>query len=287
MEHDKAIADLSAAIRIEPRFAPVYYARCLASTYKGDRGSAIADFAEAIRLAPKDRDTHLAHGFAWSSKRDFDRAIADYDKAIRLDPSLVRAYRDPGLVPRPRKPDYDAAIANFDEIIRLDPANTVGHLGRGILRSELKEFDDAIADFDAAVRINPASAPALVCRGIAWTRLKEYDKALADFVRALTLGPKDASAHDGLAWLFATCPDARYRNGVKAVAHATRACELAEWTDTVLLATLAASHAEAGNFAKAVECQQKALALTRDETRIEDDRLRLSLYRDKQPYRDK
>src|SRR5205085_2431009 len=73
--------------------------------------------------------------------------------------------------------------------------------------------------------------------------------------------PKNAEAYQGLAWLLATCPDPRVRDGKKAVENATRACELTKWTDPNPISALAAAHAEVGEFAKAAEYQKKALAL--------------------------
>jgi len=41
----------------------------------------------------------------------------------------------------------------------------------------------------------------------------EYDKAIADYNEALRLDPGDAVTYNTRAWLRATCPDAKYREG--------------------------------------------------------------------------
>ena len=52
---------------------------------KGELDVAIADLSEAIRLDPKDASFYKNRGYAYDQKGDLDKAIADYSEAIRLD----------------------------------------------------------------------------------------------------------------------------------------------------------------------------------------------------------
>ena len=52
-EHDKAIADLTESIRLDPKNAKAYYNRGLAYENKNEHDNAVADFTEAIRLDRK------------------------------------------------------------------------------------------------------------------------------------------------------------------------------------------------------------------------------------------
>jgi tetratricopeptide (TPR) repeat protein len=62
-----------------------------------DYDRAIADYSEAIRLNPNYALAYKNRGNAWHFKRDYDRAVADYNQAIRIDPNYALAYHSRGL----------------------------------------------------------------------------------------------------------------------------------------------------------------------------------------------
>jgi tetratricopeptide (TPR) repeat protein len=59
-----------------------------------DSQRAIADYSEAIRLDPKYAMAYYYRGLAYDYKEEHDRAIADYSEAIRLDPKYAMAYKN-------------------------------------------------------------------------------------------------------------------------------------------------------------------------------------------------
>ena len=90
----------------------------------------------------------------------------------------------------------------------------------------------------------------------------------------------------GLAWLLATAPDDKVRDGKRAVELAKTACELTEHKNGGYLDTLAAAYAEAGDFKNAVEWQEKAIKA--GDMPIKDmdaAKKRLELFKNKKPYR--
>jgi tetratricopeptide (TPR) repeat protein len=91
----------------------VYYA-------KKDDDRAIADYSEAIKLDPKSAVQYSNRGNAYYGKKDYDRAIADYNEAIKLDPKYALAYNNRATAFYLKK-NYDRAIADYDQAIKLDP----------------------------------------------------------------------------------------------------------------------------------------------------------------------
>ena len=180
--------------------------------------------------------------------------------------------------------EYDKAIADYNEAIRLDPKDASTLYSRGYAWDAKKEYDKAIADYNEAIRLDPKSVSAFYNRGHSWENKKEYDKAIADYNEAIRLDPKLSEAIASLAWLFATCPDSKHRDGKKAVESATRACELTEWKDANNLEILALAYAVVGEFDKAVEWQEKASRLRTDTEARKQSEMRLDLYKEKKPY---
>jgi tetratricopeptide (TPR) repeat protein len=251
----------------------------------GEQDKAIADHTEAIRLNPQSAIAYYNRGRAWTGKSEYDQAIADYSDAIRLDSQYTNAYIDRGLS-WDSKGEHDKAIAEYDQVIRFDPQSADAYNNRGLAWTKKGEYDKAIADYTEAIRLDPQDARAYNNRGVAWKRKGNYHEAIANYTEAIRLDPESPIRYSTLAWLLATCPDGQYRDGAKAVQLAGKACELTDYTDAYNLCWLAAAHAEAGNFDDAVAWQRKALALAAPDEKA-GMRWCLELYEAGKPYHEK
>jgi tetratricopeptide (TPR) repeat protein len=180
---------------------------------------------------------------------------------------------------------FDEAVVDLSEAIRLDPQDARALVNRGIAWAGKKDFDKAITDFNEAIRLDPKLAPAYGNRSLAWQDTGEYEKALSDIEEMIRLAPGDVFAHSNCAWLLATCPDGKCRDGKRAVELATTACELSAWTAADDVDTLAAAYAEAGDFENAIKWQERALELSAPTDR-DEFRGRLALFKSHKPYRD-
>lgn len=98
----------------------------------------------------------------------------------------------------------------------------------------------------------------------------EYADALAHYERAILLGSDslDCEVYVFAAWLLATCPNTKLRNGPRAVELATKACEDSDY-EPWPLTVLAAAYAQCGDFTKAIAAQTKAIEIYREYTHLE------------------
>jgi Flp pilus assembly protein TadD len=175
----------------------------------------------------------------------------------------------------------------FDDHARMTSATTVLAFGNDQEQRGLAA--NAIRDYDEAIKLDPKDALAYAGRGVALATKGDFDKALIDCAAALIVDPNEPFAYIRIAWVRATCPVPKFRNGEVAVSMATKACELTAWKDRKYLGVLAAAYAEQEDFANAVKWQTTALELATAETAEPDKQLGrecLELYRAGKPYRD-
>ncbi|MCI0456598.1 MAG: tetratricopeptide repeat protein, partial [Gemmataceae bacterium] len=281
----EAEAAFRQAIRIKPDYFLAHLNLGIALLEQGKPKEAAAALRQAIDLKPDDPVAHNNLGNALLEQGKLGEAEAAYREAIRVQPDYPWAYKNLGAVLR-RQGRPDEAFAAYRQAIDLKPDYYEAYISLGAALGEQGKLGEAEAAFRQAVRVKPDSYLAHFNLGQALRARGKLDGAIAAYRDALRINPNDARAHDSLAWLLATGPE-RVRDAKRAVAHATRACELTAWKIPEAIATLAAAHAEAGDFNKAVMYQKKALSFPDfEKANGKGGRERLDLYERKMPYRD-
>jgi tetratricopeptide (TPR) repeat protein len=180
------------------------------------------------------------------------------------------------------------ARADFDRAIEIDPKDFSALIGRGELARAAKQWEEAIADYSAVLVADPNDYRARMGRASAYYVSAVLDKAAEDFAEVVRRFPSEAQPANDYAWLLATGTKDEVRNGAKAIELAKVACQLTEYKHGPFLDTLAAAHAEKGEFDEAVKWQQEAVKCSDQESEEIRKQMadRVELYRQRKPYRE-
>ena len=218
---DKAIADCTEAIHLDPTLASAYAIRAMNYCFRGERDRALADCNEAIRLDPKYAWAYTARASVYRDNGAIDRAFADCNEAIRLDPGLAVAYMN-------RSHNYlvqgklDKAIAESEEALRRAPDAAWIHEGRGLLFRLKGDRERALAEYNEAIRLGSNSWPKSYSgRAALYMDLGQTEKALADMNEVIRLSPRSPGEYGHRAHFHRELGDL-----VKAVADYSEAIRL-------------------------------------------------------------
>jgi len=259
-EYDKAKKLYSQAIEHDPLDAVAYYGRGLADHKTGQRERAIADYNTAIELNPRNVNAYVGRALARHESGQIEAAIADYNTAIGLDPRNVNAYIGRGnlYIGKGRLAD---AIADYDKTLDLDPQNSYAYGARGNAYEKMGQLDRALADCTQAIKFDPRQVAAYIVCGNVYDDQGRPDRAIADYNTALALNYQEFDAYNALAWIKATTPEPRYRNGREAVRLARKALELKlKPADRIeVLDTLAAAYVASGEPDEALKHYEEAM----------------------------
>ncbi|MBC7854902.1 MAG: tetratricopeptide repeat protein, partial [Pirellulaceae bacterium] len=269
-EYNEALADFTKAIELDQGFVDAYFSRSSvyasdADSEKRDHVKAIADLSKMLDLEPQRFSARFNRALSYESEQEYDKAIADYSRVFEKDTDFSRSagssdlylamtYHYRGRAYQWHKHDYAKAVADFTEALRLDPKIEMVHYRRGNAYHELKEYAKAEEDYAIALKSRP-----------------DYPNLLVS-----------------IAWQLATCPDARFRDGKKAMELATKANEEFKWKLPEHVDALAAAYAENGQFAEAVKWEKKAMELLEKGQTDSRKKMqsRLELYREARPFRE-
>jgi tetratricopeptide (TPR) repeat protein len=151
------LASVSRVTAVEENFSTIWSStdeRIPVEQRQAAYDRAIADYTQAIRLDPDNARAYASRSGIYIAKGDYDRAIADCTQAIRIDANNAIAYGNRGSCYN-AKGDYDRAIADCTQAIRLDPNNAIAYGNRGNAYYNKKNYDRARSDWTKALQLDP------------------------------------------------------------------------------------------------------------------------------------
>jgi tetratricopeptide (TPR) repeat protein len=213
-----------------------------------------------------------------------DEAKAQFVEALQINPEYAKAHGNLGVV-LSRQGQFDEARAEYAEALRINPKLARPHINLGLMVLAQGRVEEALGHFLEGVRLEPGDPIGRFNLAVALFRRGRLAEAAGQYVETLRIDPNNVEALKQLSLIWAAHPEARYRDGRRAVAAASRACDLTGWNNPDALGAVAAAYAEVGDFAQAVKWQSRAIELTRDQTRLVGLRAGLRLYEARRPSR--
>ncbi len=226
-------------------------------------------------------DNDVAHnnlGFLFLRSGELDKAISEFQAALDIRSKNPQTHYNLGaaLIQNnlgnafARKQLWDEAIDHLQEAERLRPDYADAYFNLGSVLFQQGRIDQAIAQWRKALAIRPSDAEAHRNVANALRKQGNIKAAIAEYEQALNITPEDIVTLNNLAWILATSSDASLRDGARSVALAIKAVQASGGKDPNFVRTLAAAHAEAGQFAEAVATGEtaKALATTQEKPEL-------------------
>lgn len=247
---------------------------------KGQLDEAIAHYRTTLEMQPNFWDADYNLGSALLGKGQVDEAIFYCDKAVSMQPSdpdtqvaLANALLQKGRI--------DDAIVHYQKAVAIRPDYFLARYGLAHALLEEGKFDAAIEHSRAALLIQPNNADCHTVLAVALDEKGQSTEAIEHYEKALQISPQSVSALNNLAWVLATSSNAPVRNGAKAIQFALQADQLTGGNNALVLRTLAAAYAEAGQFGKAIESAQAAMEVGRsqgDDSLVTELQQQIALY---------
>jgi tetratricopeptide (TPR) repeat protein/ABC-type multidrug transport system permease subunit len=200
-DHDRAIADFTMAIVRDANNPDLFAGRAASYRAKKEHDPAIADYSTAVQLSPDEATYYNARGHIFRAKQEYDLAISDYSKAIGISPKYVSAYYNRAHAHRGKR-HFDLAIADYSKTIDLNPKLAGAYSYRGYAFAGKGQYDQAIKDLTTAIELSPNFDEAYGYRGMAHREKGEYARSISDFTKAIELDPNDATHYQGRAITF-------------------------------------------------------------------------------------
>ncbi len=186
-DKDGALADFQFCKKAAPsmQIAPKYWAAAYRAA--GEYPKSIEQWTAAIKLEPKDAELYYGRAQTYIEHEQYDKAIDDYSSDIKLRPREDRYYSERAQCYAQQK-QYAKAIADYNQTLKANPENNGIFIRRALCYLELAQYKEALADYTKAVSIKPNEPKAYAMRAKAYERMGLKKEAEVDRNKARELG---------------------------------------------------------------------------------------------------
>ncbi|MEQ8787127.1 MAG: tetratricopeptide repeat protein [Pirellulaceae bacterium] len=284
-KYDEALKHVNKGIEADPKNPLGYTLRARVHLMKEDAKAALEDLDKALQIDPRDMQALLMRARYHFTQDDMAKAKDDVNQLLTVRPGLVQGILLRSAISA-QEDRYDDAITDLRGLLRLDPDNVGWRLQLAAYYVASDRPRRAIDVYNEMIDEDPENWMAMRGRGDALLAVGKQAEAIEDFERVLKAEPDNSGTLNNLAWVLATSPDEKLRDGQRSIELAKKACELTEYKAAHILSTLASGYAETGDFENAKKWSKKAVELGEGSDVREQLEKELESYKQGKPWRE-
>ena len=180
-----------------------------------------------------------------------------FEQVLRISPDYARAHHSLAILAE-ADGRHAEALERFAAAVKYGPDDASSRVGFADLLRRAGRLSEALGQYDQASKLDPRRVDATL--GVAQTLagLRRYQEAKDRLFQATAAYPDEPKIAQALARLLASAPDARVRDGRRALKIVQTL--LKRSASTELGETLAMAFAELGQFDQAVRVQRDVIA---------------------------
>jgi tetratricopeptide (TPR) repeat protein len=196
---EKAVESLRRAIVLDPQNVNFYLDFAAISATHQSFQVGINVVNDGINLQPKAAPLYFARGVLYVQLAEYDKAQADFEKAYDLDPTQSLSVAAQGLA-SVQQNDLSQALADVQGKLARKPDDPILlYLQADVLSQQgvapgSPEFQTAMRSAKRAVALRPTLGPARSVLAKLYLQLGQYPEAAVECKKALEIDPKDQTA---------------------------------------------------------------------------------------------
>ena len=178
-----------------------YSNRGMYYTSIGKTDKAIADYSFSLSLQPGNTQIYHDRGLLYMSKGDLEKALLDMNTVLSLQTDYMDAYINRGLIYL-NAGRYQESMKDFNYYVSLVGETNILLFNRGLLYSRVQDNKRALSDFSKVIDSDPGNAIYLVSRGDVYYTIGDFNNAKQDYLRSLEISPERFEANFGIGRIY-------------------------------------------------------------------------------------
>ena len=249
---------LMQAMRDSLRSPSAYEREGIQALGSGDWEAAAAAFRRGIELAPENPSLRHRLGTALFMMGNEREGQAQFEEALRVSPQHAEAHYSLGLILE-GSGRFEEALHRFSTAVRHEPSYVEARVRLARLLRRVGRPNEALYEYSQVMAADPQGAEAPFGYAMTLVLLGRYQEARERLEEAMTRHPDQPMFAKALARLLAAAPDARARDGQRALMLVQEL--LARERSFDLGEAMAMALAEVGRYAEAASWQREVMSM--------------------------